>query len=470
MPYDKGLRLLLVEDDAQDVDYLNEVLSCTQNHRFNLSLANTLKAAVDQIQAGDSFDVILLDLFLPDSRGIDTFIKLHLSARKMPIVVLSALDDEAIAIRAIKEGAQDYIIKWRTNSDVLARTMLYSIERNRLLVEIEDSCENRFFRIIENNADGIIIVDRNGYILFVNPALEAMFGRMAEELTGELFGFPMVAGETVEIDIVNKNPARLTAEMRVVELPWENETVYLASLRDVTERKKTEQMLYYSEKMASIGQLASGVAHEINNPLNNVLIIIHALRQKLQNSTLDGFIINKIELMKKNIERATTITKELLSFSRHKSPNMVDVDINDIIDSSLTLVSSRLNGIEVIKHMADGAYIKGDFMRFEQVFINILSNAAEAMPSGGRITLSTEHRNGFILAEITDTGTGILEEDMKHVFEPFFTTKESKTSIGLGLSICYGIVKDHGGSIEITSPHGKGTNVAIKLPKAQYDE
>ncbi|WP_444548980.1 ATP-binding response regulator [Candidatus Magnetomonas plexicatena] len=462
-------RVLLVEDDEEDIYYLKEILSETDTTLFELCFAKSLKAAIDALQE-DSFDVILLDLFLSDSEGIDTFKLLRLNAKKKPIIILSALDDENLAIRAIKEGAQDYIFKWKVNGEVLVRTIKYSIERNRLLVEIEQAAENRFFKIIEKNADAIVIVDRSGFILFVNPALEEMFERACEDLIGELFGFPMVAGETVEIDIVNRAGTMKIAEMRMVEFPWEGETVYLASLRDVTERKKTEQLLFQSEKMVSIGRLASGVAHEINNPLSNVLLITHTLKNRLQSSNTDDYIVKKLDLLKKNIERATAITKELLTFSRQSPTNMIYADINDIIESSLTLVSSKLKGIEITKKLSDVPGIRCDYMRLEQVFINIFNNAAEAMTYGGQLNITTKQSDGFVEVMVTDTGIGISDEHMKNIFDPFYTTKESGTSIGMGLYICYSIVREHDGSIVITSPKNTGVVVTIKFPQAEVHE
>ncbi|MEO5356966.1 MAG: ATP-binding protein [Nitrospirae bacterium YQR-1] len=469
MSHEKVIKVLLVEDDDQDIDYLKESLSEFNICTFELSYAKSLRTARDQLHES-SFDVILLDLFLPDSTGIETFEKLRLTAKKKPIIILSTLDDENLAIRAVKQGAQDYIFKWKINEKVLARTLCYSIERNRLLVEIEQSGENRFFKIIERNADAIVIVDKSGFILFVNPALENMFGRPCNELIGELFGFPMVDGETIEIDIVNRAGAMKIAEMRVVELPWEGEMVYLASLRDVTERKKTEQLLYQSEKMVSIGRLAAGMAHEINNPLSNILLITHTLKNRLQNSNVDNYLIKKIDLIKKNIDRATMITRELLSFSRHSSPNMIIIDINEVIESSLTLVSSKLKIIEISKKLSVVSDIKCDYMRLEQVFINIFNNAAEAMPFGGQLTITTKQSEEFVETIVADTGCGIQDDHIKNIFDPFYTTKENGTSIGMGLYICYGIVTEHNGSIEITSSKGVGSTVTIKFPKAGSNE
>lgn len=459
------ISVLLIEDDLADIHYLKEILLEDSSYKFNIEYAGSISSALERIQGGN-IDVILLDLFLPDCSGLTTFIELKPKIKEIPIIILTSLDDESLAIKAVKYGAQDYIIKWNiSNTSMLAKTMRYSIERHNLLLEIERSSNNRFYKIIEKNADGIIIVDKSGFILFTNPSAETLFERSSQELIGEQFGYPLVDGETSEIDIVKKSGQIAIVEMQVVELSWEGDLVFLASLRDITERKETELLLLQSEKLASIGRIAAGIAHEINNPLTNVSIITHTLRERLINLDIPESILRKLDLIKKNIDRASSITKELLHFSKQKTISMSSLDINEVIESSLLLLESRLKNIIVHKNLSYCSDIMGDYLRLEQVCINIINNAVEAMNNNGDIFIATYEKGNHVIVEIRDTGCGISKETMPRLFEPFFSTKDTGSYVGLGLSICYSIIDEHKGHIKIDSRKEEGTTIIIDLPK-----
>jgi len=237
---------------------------------------------------------------------------------------------------------------------------------------------------------------------------------------------------------------------------------------DVEMREKIEQQarrLVQTEKLASLGQLAAGIAHEINNPLTNASLAIQMLKTRLKadGCSVDG-AIEKLNAVERNIDRASVIARELLQFSRQRDEEFSLFNINSVIHGTLTLLQYKLKDIVVRQNLADSPEVKGDPGKLEQVFINILSNSREAMPRGGVITISTEQGGGQVRVKITDTGIGIPEKKLSRVFDPFFTTKEIGMGTGLGLSICYGIVQRHRGTIEISSREGKGTTVLIILP------
>ncbi|MDI6744798.1 MAG: ATP-binding protein [Thermodesulfovibrionales bacterium] len=236
---------------------------------------------------------------------------------------------------------------------------------------------------------------------------------------------------------------------------------------DIETRKKLEnhlKLLAQSEKLASIGQLAAGIAHEINNPLTNASLNIQTLKGRLERNSEDKDVIQKLDAVERNVDRASIIAKELLQFSRERETELIPVNINKIISGALTLLSHKLKNISVHHHLQEAPEIMGNPGKLEQVFINIMDNAVEAMRGEGRISISTAHSSSHITVEITDTGHGIPEKASSKVFDPFFTTKEVGAGTGLGLSICYGIINQHNGSIEITSTPQKGTTVTIKLP------
>ncbi|MEW6410040.1 MAG: ATP-binding protein [Nitrospirota bacterium] len=236
---------------------------------------------------------------------------------------------------------------------------------------------------------------------------------------------------------------------------------------DIEKKRRLEQQLKRlakSEKLASLGQLAAGIAHEINNPLTNVSLNIQTLRERLKDAITDKDILQKLEAIEKNVDKASIIVKELLQSSHQRESEFIPLNINNIINSTLTLLRYKLNSVTIHQNLTDVPDIIGDTGKLQQVFINILNNALEAMPDGGDIYISTSCDNNDVKIEISDTGSGISDEHLTRVFDPFFTTKGVGAGTGLGLSICYGIINQHDGTIEISSSVGRGTTVIIKLP------
>ena len=241
---------------------------------------------------------------------------------------------------------------------------------------------------------------------------------------------------------------------------------------DIEMRRKIEDQtrrIMQAEKLTSMGRLAAGVAHEINNPLTNASLGIQTLKERLQSDASSGGIVEKLDAVERNIDRAAVIARELLLFSRQGATEFVSVDINALARGAITLLQYRLKNIEVRQDLARVPLVKGDPGKLEQVFINVLSNAVEAMPAGGTVFLKTMHAGNGVLVRIEDTGPGIAKDIAARVFDPFFTTKEPGAGTGLGLSICYGIIRDHHGAIDITNAEGKGTVVTFTIPEGGED-
>jgi signal transduction histidine kinase len=242
---------------------------------------------------------------------------------------------------------------------------------------------------------------------------------------------------------------------------------------NIETRQKTERqtrLLLQTEKLSSMGQMAAGIAHEINNPLANASLISQMLIARLKGDGAANDMVEKLAAIEKNIDRASAIAQELLLFSRQKETEMVPLDINTVTQGSLTLLGYRLKNIDLRQELAAVSDVRGDRGKLEQVFINIISNSLEAMPDGGKLAISSSEKNGLIEVRFSDTGIGIASEDLARIFDPFFTTKEIGKGTGLGLSICYGIIKQHGGDIEISSAKGQGTTVVVILPIGEPHE
>jgi two-component system NtrC family sensor kinase len=181
-------------------------------------------------------------------------------------------------------------------------------------------------------------------------------------------------------------------------------------------------------------------------------------------------MMERLSAIEKNIDRASLIAQELLQFSRRKESDFEPVNINDAIMNSLDLMQYKLRNIAVVKRLASVPDVIGDPVKIEQVFINILSNSVEAMPEGGELFIASLQKDRMIEVRVTDTGCGISKENQSRVFEPFFTTKDVGSGTGLGLSVSYGIIRQHCGLIELSSKPGKGTTVTIKIPTKEYYE
>ncbi len=223
--------------------------------------------------------------------------------------------------------------------------------------------------------------------------------------------------------------------------------------------------LIQTEKLTSLGQLSAGIAHEINNPLTNASLGIQTLKLKFAASGSGSEIVEKLDAVERNIDKASVIARELLQFSRQRESEFSPVSMNGVIRGALTLLQYKLGNILVRQELAELSDVLGDAVKLEQVIINVLSNAVEAMPQGGTITITTSRSKAGVRVRIEDTGPGIPEENLTRVFDPFFTTKEPGSGTGLGLSICYGIIKDHRGTIDVSSAAAKGTTVTITIPE-----
>ncbi|HEY3355083.1 MAG TPA: ATP-binding protein [Polyangia bacterium] len=228
----------------------------------------------------------------------------------------------------------------------------------------------------------------------------------------------------------------------------------------------------HTEKLASLGQLAASIAHEINNPLAGILTYAKLISRRLQKGTAgpegQADMIRQLALVQRETERCSGIVKNLLGFARQREPSFDTIDANTVVREALGLVNHRLEmqSITLEKQLGDVPLVRADFDQLRQVVINIAMNAIDAMGPGGRLTVTTRHKPGATMVEVAvvDTGPGIPVENLKKIFEPFFTTKEKGT--GLGLSVVYGIVSRHGGSIDVASAPGQGTTVLVAIPVA----
>jgi PAS domain S-box-containing protein len=249
----KIFKILLIEDNPDDAELMKRRLYKSADARFAVTVSRTLRDGLDQL-AANSPDLIICDLGLPDSHGLDTVNRILTEAPHAPLVVLSGFDDEATAIKAVQAGAQDYLVKGQLEGVYMERSLFYAIERSRLQQELEQhsreilSIQANLLKILEKNADAIIVVGGDKRILFTNPAVETLLGLAQKELINQSFKYPLDGGSSAEIEINRPDKTRTIAEMRVVDITWEGKPAYLASLRNITKRKKAEDACRESEE------------------------------------------------------------------------------------------------------------------------------------------------------------------------------------------------------------------------------
>jgi len=356
-----------------------------------------------------------------------------------------------------------------------------SLEQKAMQIErLKDFSEN----IVESLNIGVLTVDLEDCIESWNPQLEDLLAiprrealhrplqdvlpqdlvaeissRAASDRVSGIYKFHLntPAGRRLVINasiapLVGKNGARLGR---------------LILLDDITQRVRLEEQMVQTEKLTSLGLLAAGVAHEVNTPLAVISNYIQMLAKQIP---ADDPRQKTIERIVKQTFRASEIVNNLLNFSRTGAAEFVEVNLNSVLEETLTLVQHpfKTAQVNVIKNYTEQLPpVLGSITRLQQVFLNLFMNARDAMPSGGMLEVRTGAHNGSVAVEVTDTGLGIPAENLHRIFDPFFTTKATGRGTGLGLSVSYGIIKEHAGKVDVRSTPGKGTSFRLEFPVAR---
>jgi PAS domain S-box-containing protein len=364
--------------------------------------------------------------------------------------------------------------------DIEALSVAFMEAINRMRVE------GKFRQLLESAPDATVVVDGEGKIVLLNAQAEGLFGYAREELLGEDIETlipsrfqathttkrasyqadprtrPMGVG--MELCARRKDGTEFPVEVSLSPIETEDGTLVSSAVRDITERKQAEEELIRAEKLAGIGTLASGVAHEVNNPLSGILGYAEAILDEEDPDTVRSYA----EKIADSAERASEVVRWLSEYSRMgKDTNLTDIDLNAVLSEASEAVRLQRGSadIDLVIHRGEIPLLMGNRAELLQVIVNLLNNAADAMPEGGRITLSTESLDGWVQVAVADTGVGIPEEVKDRIFDPFFTTKEVGEGTGLGLYIISMIMAKHHGTIDIQSAEGEGTTVTLGFPE-----
>ena len=348
-----------------------------------------------------------------------------------------------------------------------------------------ERAEARYTRLVESAEDAICTADEEGNFTSVNRALEHVMGRNREALLGTHFTELVHADERGELwlmFVASLRGERQRREMHftradgvervatVITAPiYEHGQVsaVLAIIRDVTEERMLLEQVVRREKLAALGELVGGVAHEVNSPLTGILAFGQILQME---STANEESRRAADTIVSEAKRAARIVGKLLTFARQNPPEKMRTELNQVLQDTIELRRYPLKMQQialVVEFAEDLPATWADPFQLQQVFINLLSNAEQALASSSgerRITVRTELRDGSLVTTIADTGPGIAPEHLPHIFNPFYTTKPRGVGTGLGLSISFGIVREHGGTLQLVSDAGKGAAFEVTLP------
>ena len=485
----KSLTVLLVEDNSDYAQMVLNILKTNLNQQVKVLWETRLgdgMARLDQEQ----IDVILLDMSLPDSTGIETLQKTIAKAPELPIVILTGYADEKQDLKALHEGAQDYLIKGQNEVTLLPKAICYAIERKRVHRALMES-DARFRQLIERSTDPIAIIDSQYIIRFVNPAMTQLFGRQREELLGSLFGFPLpLNGDPSEIEFINHQGKTIIVEIRTVLIQWEKEPVYLASLRDITDHKRMLAELEQNRRQDLLMKdvFLSKVSHELRSPLS----VIHQFTTILLDEISGGINSEQrdnLEIILRNVEDLRDMIDDLLQITRkeidavvpviHSNPQEINIvsecfQIQTLILETLNMLQSisTKNNISLSASIPRNLpLVHADPHRIRQVLNNLINNAIKFTPSNGSVHVKTqifEKDAAFIRITIEDTGPGVPVEEQERIFEYLyqqdFGLDDRRKGLGIGLYICREIVTRHGGQIWVESLPQSGSKFHFTLP------
>jgi PAS domain S-box-containing protein len=377
----------------------------------------------------------------------------------------------------------------------LAAHAATAIEAARLVLEVRQRADEierlheRQAKILESSAVGLLLLDAEDRIQAWNRALEEIYGLQRDAALGrrlsEVFPLHVVrriehevgareaSGETriFRLGMVNKKGNRVMVNLAISPVDREDEgrSAKVVTFDDVTRRVKLEEQVLRQERLASLGLLAAGVAHEINTPLTGISSYAQMLLEELDEEDPRKEVLEKIEAQTR---RASGITSSLLNLSRPEETSLEPLDLNRLIGEVLQLFEPQVRGREIrlgVELDEKLAPVLGHKGKLQQVFLNLLINARDAVGREGEITVATFARDGKAVVEVTDDGVGIAEEDLLRIFDPFFTTKGRGKGTGLGLSISYGIVHEHQGELHVESHPGARTRFSVELPTARAE-
>lgn len=509
------LRILHFENNCEDAQLVRETLA-RDGVEAEVKCVDTERAYVAAL-AHEDFDVILADYTLPSGDGLAALALAHTKRPGVPFIFVSGSPGEEIAIECLKSGATDYVLKHRVErlAQAVRRALneLHVRDNDQLAKNAWQASEDRYRQLFECNPVPMWVYDRETLrFLAVNNAAIKHYGYSREQfmamtvedirprertpllkdLTGTLensnesglWRHVKQDGTIILVDVTSHlidfegRPANLVLANDVRAQQDSEEALRKINLRleialDQVKTKRSElttmsQQLWQASKLATMGELAASIAHELNNPLATVALRTEALVEQMWH---DESKRRALEIILKETDRMATLVNNLLLFSRRGQRQVSTVDLREEVTTSLEFLSYHLRNHRIqvsLDFEEDLPTVQADRQQLRQLFLNLATNANDAMPGGGQLRIrvgrSEDQTTDAVIVEFTDNGEGIAETDLESVWEPFFTTKPEGKGTGLGLAICRRVVDEHGGTIAITSRRDEGTTVTVVLP------
>jgi two-component system, cell cycle sensor histidine kinase and response regulator CckA len=556
--------VLLIDDSPEDREFYRRYLLQDEEYEYTILESKLGQAGLEQWQYSQP-DAVILDYRLPDLDGLEVLAAFQSQTQSafLPVVMVTGQGDEAIAVQAMKAGAQDYLVKEQLTpaglrlavnaaiETVALRTQLQqSLEREAELYEqaqrelaereraeaslqiANEELENRVrartrelsqaiewlqqemrdrkqavekireqAALIDISPDAIFVRDLDCHILFWNKGAEEMYGWTSDEIIGKESCQLLIKSQSSQLDIplstvlatgewqgeltkVTKSGQKILVFSRWILMRDEagNPKSILTVETDITAQKQLEEQFRRTQRLESLGTLASGIAHDLNNILTPILGTAQLLPLTLP--PLDEQNQNLLNLLSDSASRGSNLVKQILFFAKGTEGNRIALQVAHLLREIRQLIGQTFpKSIDIQIHIPEGLWmIAGDVTQFHQVLMNLCVNARDAMPNGGILSLSPENIwideqyaqmeleakvGPYLVITIADTGTGIPQNILDRIFDPFFTTKEASKGTGLGLSTAIGIVKSYGGFVKVSSKVGEGTQFKVFLPATE---
>ena len=463
------IRVLLIEDDPEYALlirlYVNEAGG--ETIKYALECANSLAAGLDRLLRQE-FDIVLLDLMLTDSEGLDTLARFRRRAPGIPVVILTNLDPAATDLKALSEGAQDFLLKSELNARQLQRAIRYALERSRMFGQME--------ALVRASPDGVVILDHAGRVRYANPAAFSLFNRTADQIQGRPFEHPLPADAPSEVSLTGPDGKR-SVEMRAAPIEWKGVKARLVTIRDITELKRLEQVRAEVKERRQMDQLKdkllSTVSHEMRTPLTIIKVAVSTTC-----SGLAGPLTHDQEKLlrsaDRNITRLTRILNNFLDLSRlesgraHVDRQSVDLGqlVREIADDLRTLYKNK-NVSLFVNYAPELPPVFADRDMLAQAISNLLDNALRYARS--RVQVRVKRVGEEIVLSTLDDGLGLPDGGKADLFNKFVQLDRPKggdgyKGTGLGLAICREIMSLNGGRIWAENVPKWGAGFHFALP------
>ena len=489
----EDLQILLLEDNELDAELTKGVLKAegltVKLHRVDTG------ADFETALKGGGFHLIISDYSLPSFNGKRALELARSISPDLPFIFYSGTIGEDSAVEVLKKGATDYVLKQRPQRLASAvRRALQEVEIRQQQRKAQEQIASQA-HLLDLARDGIIVKDLSGRVIYWNQGARQIFGCESEQAIGRSLKDLVFSGNPAYLQALQAttslgewsgeleaatpqgNRVTVSSSWTLVRKPNGQPEKILTINTDITQKKSLEAQFLRAQRLESIGTLASGVAHD----LNNILAPIFMSTELLRSAPMDESSAAMVEIIQKSAQRGAEIVKQVLTFVRGSEGKRLPLDAGGLVKEVGKLVTGTFpKNIEVQYDVQAGLTpIVGDATQLHQVLMNLAINARDAMPGGGQLRISarmTTEETGdvppelgafsrpFLLLEVSDTGTGIPPEVIERIFDPFFTTKGPGKGTGLGLSTVSGIVKSHEGKLSVKSRPGQGTTFQIVLP------